>query len=194
VLDAGPDGARCQPGHVHADALTFELWVDGARAIADYGVASYEPGASRDETRSTRAYNTVTVDGHDSAEVWHAFRAGRLAKVQRCAVMPTPAGVRVEAAHDGFTWMPGAPVHVRAVEVVGSLVLVEDRVPGARRPFQSRLRLTRHGRERLRVEGSGPIVAREDAAWFPVHGVPEAAVVLEQEAEPGGVIRWNARF
>jgi len=161
ALDAGPDGARCQPGHVHADALTFELWVDGLRAITDYGVESYVPGAARDRTRSTRSHNTVTLDGQDSAEVWHAFRAGRLARAALRSVVRTPTGVRVVASHDGFSWMPGAPEHVRVVEIDGRTLVVEDRVLGAQRPFQSRLRLTRAGREHLRVEGSGAIAVIE---------------------------------
>jgi hypothetical protein len=83
---------------------------------------------------------------------------------------------------------------VRTVELAGRCLVVADRVPRAPRPFRSRLRLTRAGRERLRVEGSGPIHTRERASWFPEHGAPEEAVVLEQEAEPGGVILWQARF
>jgi uncharacterized heparinase superfamily protein len=196
VLDAGPDGARYQPGHVHADALTFELWVDGVRAIADFGVAAYGRGPIRDETRATRSHNTVTVDGQDSAEVWHSFRTGRLAHVTRCEVtraLRGDGGIRIHVAHDGFAWMPGAPVHERIVEVAGRRVVIEDRVPCARRPFQSRLRLTRAGRERLRVEGSRPIATREHV-WHPEHGAPEEAVVLEQEAAPGGAIVWHVGF
>jgi hypothetical protein len=85
-------------------------------------------------------------------------------------------------------------VHERIVEVTGRRVVIEDRVPGARRPFQSRLRLTRAGRERLRVEGSRPIAVREHAAWHPEHGAPEEAVVLEQEAAPGDAISWQIAF
>jgi uncharacterized heparinase superfamily protein len=195
VLDAGPDGARYQPGHVHADALTFELWVDGARAIADFGVAAYGTGPARDETRVTRSHNTVTVDGQDSAEVWHGFRTGRMAHVTRCEVTQFgEGGVRIHVAHDGFAWMAGAPVHERMVEVTGRRVVIEDRVPSAQRPFQSRLRLTRAGRERLRVEGSRPIAVHEHAAWHPEHGAPEEAVVLEQEARPGGATAWRIAF
>jgi uncharacterized heparinase superfamily protein len=197
ALDAGPDGARYQPGHVHADALTFELWVSGVRAIADLGVAGYGVGERRERTRATRSHNTVTLGGRDSAEVWHGFRAGRLARTTLRAVTRVPGvpgGIRVEASHDGFSWMPGAPEHVRVIELAGRSLLVEDRVPGATVPFQSRLRLTAAGRAALSVEGSGAVVTREGEAWYEEHGEPRPATVLEQEAAPGGAIRWQVRF
>ena len=75
AMDVGPDGASYQPGHVHADALTFELWLDGERVVTDYGVASYAVGPARDATRATRSHNTVTLDDVDSCEVW-----GRLSR------------------------------------------------------------------------------------------------------------------
>ena len=36
AVDAGPDADGWQPGHAHADGLTFELWVSGRRSIVDF--------------------------------------------------------------------------------------------------------------------------------------------------------------
>jgi len=80
------------------------------------------------------------------------------------------------------------------IELAGRSLLVEDRVPGARLPFQSRHRLTAAGRAGLSVEGSGAVLTREGEAWYEKHGEPRPATVLEQEAAPGGTIRWQVRF
>lgn len=50
----------------HADALHFDLWVDGVNLLRDSGSFSYnpEPGVAPD-LRATAAHNTVEFDGRD---------------------------------------------------------------------------------------------------------------------------------
>jgi hypothetical protein len=55
-------------GHSHADLLSFELQVGRDAVLTDPGTCSYHPLDSwRRYFRSTRAHNTVTVDGQDQA-------------------------------------------------------------------------------------------------------------------------------
>ena len=79
-FDAAVIGPDYQPGHAHADTLSFELSVDGERLISNSGTSTYERGAQRTYERSTRAHNTVEVDGENSSEVWAAFRVARRAR------------------------------------------------------------------------------------------------------------------
>jgi uncharacterized heparinase superfamily protein len=68
-VDVGDLGMMGQGGHGHNDTLSFELWVDGASLIVDSGTYAYTFDAqARNEFRSTRAHNTVMVDGKEIAE------------------------------------------------------------------------------------------------------------------------------
>ena len=85
VMKAGPDGSGTQPGHVHADLLSIELWVDGMKRISDPGVTSYNDDAERAWCRSGAAHNGPHLEGEDCSEVWGAFRTGR----RSCARLET---------------------------------------------------------------------------------------------------------
>src|SRR5271157_263629 len=74
LFDAGPVGPDYQPGHAHADTLSFELSHRGQRLLVNSGISTYECGAERQWQRGTAAHNTVRVDGCDQSEVWSAFR------------------------------------------------------------------------------------------------------------------------
>lgn len=78
VFDFGPPCPPELPAHAQADWGTFELWIDGARVIADPAVSTYA-GAQRQWERSTAAHNTICVDGQDQSEVWGSFRCARRA-------------------------------------------------------------------------------------------------------------------
>lgn len=76
IADCGEIRACYQPGHSHADALGYELQVDGANLIVDTGISTYEKNARRQFERGSSAHNTVTVGDRDSSEVWGGFRVG----------------------------------------------------------------------------------------------------------------------
>jgi hypothetical protein len=192
-LDAGPDGAPYQGGHVHADSLTFELWVEGERAVVDYGVSSYGRDAARAETRGTRVHNTLTVAGEDSSEVWSAFRVGRRAHARILATDPTPNGVAIECEHDGYTWLAGRPVHRRQFVFTERALTINDQVASATPyPAESRLRLAANAR--LRYEG-GAIMSSDDR-WHREFATPQPARVLTQavSADPASGAHWLLRW
>jgi uncharacterized heparinase superfamily protein len=192
-LDVGPDGAPHQGGHVHADALTFELWVQGERAVVDYGVSSYDWDAARAETRATRVHNTVTVAGEDSSEVWAAFRVGRRARARILATDPTPNGVAVGCEHDGYTWLSGRPVHRRQLVFTERALAIDDHVLSATPyPAESRLRLAANAR--LSWEG-GAIASSEDR-WHAEFATPLPARVLTQAmpADSDAGAHWLLRW
>jgi uncharacterized heparinase superfamily protein len=77
IFDCGDLGPDYQPGHGHADILSYELSLQGKRVIVDTGVSSYEFTPERHYERSTAAHNTLRVDAMEQAEIWAAFRVGR---------------------------------------------------------------------------------------------------------------------
>ena len=121
VVDVGNIMATYQPGHSHADALTYELRIDGGPVVVDTGISTYDKTPRRQYERSTSAHNCVVVEGQDSDEVWGGFRVGNRCKV---SIIKERANL-VEASHDGF----GMECR-RTFEVKDGMFIVEDRYEG----------------------------------------------------------------
>jgi hypothetical protein len=194
-VDAGPDAEGWQPGHAHADGLTFELWVDGARVIADFGVATYEPGREREVSRSTRSHNTVEVGETDSCEVWGAFRLGRRGRARVTRSSLRDAVVSLGLVHDGYEWKAGRPRHERTMELGASWLSIVDRVTGYGSSWISRLRLDRAASGAVRVRGTGDVRVLQDH-WYPRHGEARPAMVFEQRASAaaGATVGWRVEW
>ena len=130
VADVGPPCPPDLPGHAHADCLSFELAVDGVRVVVDTGTSTYEAGERRDYERSTRAHNTVEVDGADQSEVWGTFRVARRARPTLHRAVDADGVIEVSASHDGYRRLPGRPIHTRTWRVVADRADIVDRVVG----------------------------------------------------------------
>lgn len=79
-LNIGGIGPSYQPGHAHADTLSFILHHKGAPIIVDTGTSTYQKDEKRQLERSTSSHNTVVYNDLNSSEVWGGFRVGRRAK------------------------------------------------------------------------------------------------------------------
>jgi uncharacterized heparinase superfamily protein len=174
AFDCGPPSPSFLPAHAHADALSFQLWVDGRPAVVDPGTYTYEAGADRDWFRSTRAHSTVAVDGRDQFEVWGAFRAGQLPRVRLLGDAPLEAEIET-----------GAVRHRRSIAVRDGAVVIEDSVDGAAgASLESTLPLAEH-----RGVGAEPLSAselREDRGWLSESMFARAAIpVLTAVVERG---------
>jgi uncharacterized heparinase superfamily protein len=130
LADIGPPCPRELPAHAHADTLGCVVHVDAEPLLIDTGTSTYAPGATRDRERSTAAHNTLEVDHSDSTEVWGAFRAGRRARISGVSTSSDGETVTVEAAHDGYRWLPGRPAHHRRWSVSADELHVDDMVSG----------------------------------------------------------------
>lgn len=82
LVDACGIKPEYQPGHAHADSLSFILYFDGMPIIVDPGVSTYEAGERRNWERSTKAHNTVTFEDENTADVWGKFRVAKRPDVQ----------------------------------------------------------------------------------------------------------------
>lgn len=183
VADVGPDGASYQPGHAHADALTFELWLRGRRAIVDYGVERYAAGDARRRTRATASHNTVEVAGQDSAEPWGAFRLGRGSQARLLSLREREGSVSLCAEHTGYAHLPGAPRHRRTWTLGDQTLRIEDALSSAQ-DQRSFVRVSGVDR-RAEHPVSGAVapeplceqlaIAPQQGYYFPLHGVPQTA-------------------
>lgn len=102
IAKAGAPGPAYQLGHAHADALSYECAVQGRRVLVDSGVHGYAESRFRGYCRSTRAHNTVSVNGREQLEAWGVFRVGHRYTAEVHAWGRHARGMVLRASHDGF--------------------------------------------------------------------------------------------
>jgi uncharacterized heparinase superfamily protein len=168
VIDGGEIGPDYNPAHAHCDTLSYELAIDGRRVIVDSGVFDYEPSRERAYARSTRAHNTVIVDGEEQSEIWGVFRVARRARPIQGRIDKTEDGaVLFEGAHDGYRRLMGKPIHHRRIryEEQGSWVVTDELTGTGIHQMETIIHIhpdftvARSGDESFRVEQCGNLIA-----------------------------------
>ena len=129
IADIAEVGPAHLPGHAHADSLSFELSVHGQRVIVNSGTSTYEDNTERHWQRSTRAHNTVVIDGQNSSDVWSAFRVGRRASVIDRQVVESRERYEASGSHDGYLRRAGV-MHTRSWELSADLLTIRDKLTG----------------------------------------------------------------
>jgi hypothetical protein len=131
LFDHGPLGMAPGFGHAHADALSVVAYCAAAPVLVDSGTFTYtgDP-AWRQYFRSTRAHNTVAVDGLDQACQETAFQWSRPYRSELLRNEARPdGGVCLLARHDGYTSL--GVIHWRGIVYrPGWPLLVWDRLEG----------------------------------------------------------------
>jgi uncharacterized heparinase superfamily protein len=126
LADVGSIGPAYQPGHAHAEALSFEISTFGTRCLINSGISTYHCGRDRTYQRSSAAHNCLLVDGRDSSEVWASHRVGRRARVR----IVEASARRLVGVHDGYSRLRGVGEHRRTWLVQGTGLTVSDRLAG----------------------------------------------------------------
>ncbi|MGD9866698.1 MAG: heparinase II/III family protein [Hyphomicrobiales bacterium] len=128
ALDHGPLGYLSIAAHGHADALSVWLHLNGQPVLVDAGTYLYHSGGEwRDHFRSTRAHNTLMINGASSSRMAGAFNWSRKAKAWR----ETNSAALIEAVHDGYRKDFGV-LHRRSLTKAGEGVfLLRDSLEGA---------------------------------------------------------------
>lgn len=178
AFDCGAPSPPYLPAHAHADALSFQLWLDGKALVVDPGTFTYEPGAQRDWFRGTRAHSTVAVDG-DQFALWGAFRSGPLPRVE----LLDAAEHELVAAVTGRTGVR----HVRRLRLDGSELTIVDQLEGnGRRLVESSLPLDPGAEPQATATGSAPArrEPRPVSERFFERRDAEALVVREERTLP----------
>jgi uncharacterized heparinase superfamily protein len=127
IVDVGEVGPSYQPGHVHADTLSFELSCYGQRILVNSGTSVYGISDERLRQRATAAHNSVTVDGQNSSEIWSGFRVARRAKPLGLQIAANPYP-NVQCAHDGFLRLKNGPLHARSLAVQDNGMTITDQL------------------------------------------------------------------
>ena len=194
LLDIAPVGPDYQPGHAHADTLSFELSLFGQRVLVNSGTSQYGEDAERHRQRGTVAHNTVTVEVENSSEVWAGFRVARRARPGPCSVDDQVDGLSIAGSHDGYRRLPGKVVHHRAWRFLERAFSVHDHLEGSFQHAEARFHchpsvsVTLHdpchgtlvlpdGREVAFVIGGGEAWVK-GSDWHPRFGEPSASRCL----------------
>ncbi|WP_343987535.1 alginate lyase family protein [Terrabacter terrae] len=202
--DGGPQGFLSIAAHSHADALSVEVRHGGVDVLADPGTYCYHGEPEwRSYFRSTRAHNTVEVDGADQSVEGGPFlwSTHTDAVVELAGGTPDgPGGGRQVwvAHHTGYARLDSALRHTRRVTLdppTGELV-VDDTLTGSR-PHTARLHwhLGPEVRATLRQNEahlSWPSSDGEQEAWL---HLPAQLRWTARRGETGPVAGWySPRF
>ncbi len=97
-IDVAQLAVSYQPGHAHADSLSFILYYKGKPFIVEQGTSTYQIDERRAVERSSQAHNTVTIKRENHSEVWSGFRVGKRAFTQ---ILKDETNY-IKAQHDGY--------------------------------------------------------------------------------------------
>lgn len=187
VANVGPDYL---PGHAHADTLSCELSVFGARLLVNTGTSTYDAGAARLWERGTAAHNTVVVDGADSSEVWSSFRVARRARPIDIKIGNEANSVELSGGHAGYRRLRGNVTHGRLWRLNAGELIVRDTLDGRWTSAEaiwllhpdtvvqaaSGSLVTCVVRDRaIRLEIEGGVASIEDGYWAPEFGLRRPA-------------------
>lgn len=137
LIDAAPVGPNYQPGHAHADSLSFELSLRGERVIVNSGTSLYARSKERLRQRGTSAHNCLLVEGKNSSDIWSSFRVGRRANIELVTIQLGPK-IQIGAAHDGYAELSDAPIHYRIFEMEEDRLCIRDQLSGPLRSAEAR--------------------------------------------------------
>ena len=131
IAQVGPD---YQPGHAHADTLSFEFSLSGERVIVNGGTSTYDVNEERQRQRGTSAHSTVTIDSQNSSEVWAGFRVARRARVIGGGVKDSE-GLWAFGEHDGYSRLSDSLRHRREWNLLTRVLNVYDCISGCGNHF-----------------------------------------------------------
>ncbi len=135
VFDCGEHGLGNLAAHAHADALSFVLRAFGRDVLIDPGTFDYFSYPKwRQYFRSTRAHNTVEIDGQDQSEIRGLFLWGDCANSRCVKWQPAADGGIVAGEHDGYSRLADPVTHRRELELNGAerVVTIRDELFAAR--------------------------------------------------------------
>lgn len=192
LANVGPD---YQPGHAHADTLSFEWCLGANRVFVNSGISEYGVSEERLRQRKLAAHNTVSINGIDSSEVWSGFRVARRAKIIKREVSLFDDNIQLSATHDGFKKLGVNCEHGRSWLVTQSSINIIDTLTGKFDTATGFLHLhpdvqvlkvsedvitlmTGDYTVDVKVEGAG--IRIEDTTWHPEFGkvIPNKKITL----------------
>ena len=139
IFDASPVGYSCNPGHAHADTLSFELSIAQQRVFVNSGISEYELSKRRLLQRKTLSHNTVEINDKDSSQVWGAFRVANRAEIINRSIHQTNSGIYLSAMHNGYKDLLSGCNITRNIDYSNNNLIIHDSIEGSYKKAISRL-------------------------------------------------------
>lgn len=130
LIDTAKIGADFQPGHGHADTLSFEASVLKRKLIVNLGVSAYQGSDLRLKERGTESHSSIMIDGINSSDVWGEFRVGRRAIVIDKEISVNKEFIKIAASHNGYKYLKGHPIHRRKFHLHEKKFVIFDELTG----------------------------------------------------------------
>lgn len=129
----GPE-PKFNPGHSHADSLSFEVSINNKRFLINKGVSTYEKNDLRFLQRSTESHNTVKIDDKNSSAVWSSFRVGKKSEVFNTKI--SKKNYLISASHNGFSNFIKTITHNRTWKLKDDYLSINDEISGKFKNFK----------------------------------------------------------
>jgi len=187
LFDCGPHGAdNC--GHAHADALSFELAINGRTLLIDPGTYTYTGSKQmRDWFRSSGAHNTLTVDNESSSVSDGPFSWKTIAHSECSSWITEESFDYVVGSHDGFTRLSEPVKHTRSILFIkNGYWVIRDLVQTAGE-HQLQARLHFHPRLAPRLGEDNTVRVLCDKDDTPVLQISAFATNIEWTTENGWI-------
>ena len=129
VFNHAPLGMAPLYNHGHADALSLTLTCNDQSVLIDPGTYRYNSVPQwRRYFKSTRAHNTVTIDGKDQAVQETGFIWSKPYTSKLTACKEVDGGVFMQASHDGYVRLKKPVVHTRSLLWLekGTIVFMDE--------------------------------------------------------------------
>ena len=167
IADCGEIGPSYQPGHAHADALSFEVWKGNKKIITNSGTCRYYDSPERKYQRSSAAHNTLVVDSMDSSEIWGAHRVARRGFIVQRKLESANA---FTASFQNYAKI----VHRRKWEVSDNMITIEDQIQ-SKDPKEHKISLFCHILDDLVKISTSPVLETKsiDTLYSPKFGLFE---------------------
>ena len=187
IADLAQVGPSYQPGHAHADTLSYEFSLGNQRVFVNSGISVYGLNEERLRQRKTAAHNTVVVNKLDSSQVWSGFRVAKRASILNRVLNPIVNNrASFSAEHNGFKKQGVNCVHHREWLAEHGSITITDRVIGHYINAIGYLHLhpdieilnvsddeiqLASGDYNLYIKVCGADVSIEDTTWHPEFGI-----------------------
>ena len=173
-IDHAPLGFGSIAAHGHADALSFQLYVDGKCILGDPGTYIYHCNIQkRNEYRRSCNHNTIWVDGQEQSQMMGAFLWGKKAETKLIKSELTEVQDCIQAE---CIWQDGCK-HNRTIRFdKRKSFVVEDSMMT---PSESFATLVLHPACKVTLDNGKAIVRRDDIV-----------VCIETDIEPKILKTW----
>jgi len=164
LVDCGNATPSYQPGHAHAGIGSFEWVLNGERLVVDTGVFDYSNTEKRKHARSSRAHNTVIINGSEQSECWDNFRLARRALVFGHQIAGT-------AENFNLSFIVKSPLYPRQLKIKRTFsfrspsiwTIVDEILHDGMSDYESRLHIA-HSHRVVIKDNYAQIIRRKDNA------------------------------